>query len=113
MKKLLISLLICANIMGCSGFLQMKPETSAVIIEHIEEAQSWLKLLDSFYNQLVEARKIPDNTTEATRALAIADEAARLIKSFCNGEYVGNPNARLNEVAGMVEGAKALLEKVQ
>lgn len=99
--------------MGCSGFLQMKQETSAAVIEHVEEAQSWLKLLDSFYNQLIEAKKIPDNTTEATRALAIADEAAKLIKSFCNGEYVGNPNARLNEIAGMVEGAKALLEKIQ
>lgn len=113
MKRILISTLICLNITGCSGFMQVRPETSTAIIEHVEEAQSWLKLLDGFYNQLVEAKKVPDNTTEATRALAIADEAARLIKSFCNGEYVGNPDARLNEIAGMVEGAKALLEKVQ
>lgn len=100
-------------ISACSGIGAMTPQAAVAVSDSVITAQGFLHALNEFYNDLVELKALPDHTTEATRALAIADAAAALIKSFCAGEYVGNPNARLNEIAGMVDGAKAILNTMK
>jgi hypothetical protein len=92
---------------GCAGVGQFTPQGAAVANNAVSVAQGLLSALDSFYADLLNLKLVPDYQVEATRALAVADTAAGVLRQVITGATV--TDTQLNVAAGQVYGARAML----
>ena len=70
-----------------------------------------MHVLDKTYGDLLKLKLVPDYTVEATRALAIADAAAVVLRGVIAGATV--TDEQLNIAAGQVDGARAILQGIK
>ncbi len=108
---IIISLLLWGLIVGCASVGKFTPQAASVATGAITTAQGLLHSLDSFYGDLVKLKIFPDYTTQATRALAMADQAAMILRAAIAGATV--TDEQLNVAAGQVDGARAILRTVK
>lgn len=97
-------------IYGCTYLGTFNHGGTGTAIHAVMAAQGLLKALDGFYGDLLAWQQIPEYRSEATRALAIADEAAGGLK-----EILAQKKAReetLTVAAGQVDEAKAMLNQI-
>jgi hypothetical protein len=110
-------LLVGLLLYGCAGAFRFTPQGAAVTTNAVSVAAGLLHVLDGFYGDLLNLELAPDYTTEATRALSIADAAAAVLKEVIRQNTVGDPvtitDEQLNVAAGQVDGARAILKGVQ
>jgi hypothetical protein len=107
MKKIFCLILVCC-LCGCAGFGQLKPESAIKANNAVATATGLLHVLNGFYGDLVTLKMAPDYQVEATRALSIADAAAKSLNDIIAGSVV--TDAQMNVVAGQVSGAQAILQ---
>lgn len=97
-------------IYGCAGG-QFTPQAQQNVSNAVAQAKGLLWNLDLFYSDLVALKAIPDKTTKATQALAVADAAAAAIDRIVKGSPA--TDIELNVIAGQVAGAKAILQETK
>jgi hypothetical protein len=117
-NAILPSLLLWALIIyGCAGVGKFTSQGATVATNAVSVATGLLHVLDGFYGDLLNLELAPDYTTEATRALSIADAAAAVLKEVVRKNTAGEPvtitDEQLNVAAGQVDGARAILQGVQ
>lgn len=97
-------------IYGCASFGTFTPKGASIANNAVTVATGLLHALDGFYGDLLGLKMVPDYTTEATRALTLADTAAVMLRQIIAGATVTDD--QLNLVAGQVDGAKAVTDKM-
>src|SRR5574343_118086 len=95
--------------LGCGAIKAIPTPTQA--IGAVSVAQGLLHSLDTFYNDLVIMQLLPDHRQEATKALAMADQAAEKLRKILGGLAVSDLD--LNVLAGQVSGSKAILQGIK
>lgn len=98
-------------IYGCASFGKFTPTGAIIANNAVTLAQGLLHGLEGFYGDLLGLKMVSDYTTEATRALSMADAAAATLRAIIAGATV--TDEQLNLVAGQVDGAKATLTNIQ
>jgi hypothetical protein len=113
-NALIPSLLLWALIIyGCAGVGTFTPQGATQATNAVSVATGLLHVLDGFYGDLLNLKLVPGGfTTEATRALSIADAAAAFLKEVIAKNTVAT-DAQLNIAAGQVDGAKAILKGIK
>ncbi len=81
MKKIIAVLAVAALVSGCAGFCEKYKANS----QYLDLAQGALHSADSVYCFLVARKAVPDNTKEATLALAALDVAVPILKGILDG----------------------------
>jgi len=99
--------LIILVISGCATTAVMAPKASS----YIGLAQTLLHQLDAYYGKLVDLKAVPDHRTEATKALAVADVTAEMLRQVLSGKEI--TDAQANVLAGQVDGVRALAEQIK
>ena len=94
-------------IYGCASVGKFSTQGAATASNAVTVAQGLLHSLDGFYGDLLKLKLVPDYTQQATRALAMADQAAVTLRGVIAGATV--TDTQMNVIAGQVDGAKALL----
>jgi len=114
-KIFVIILALC--FMGCAGIGQFTPKGAEQATNAVSVATGLLHILDGFYGDLLNLELAPDYTTEATRALSIADAAAAVLKEVIRKNTLGESETitdeQLNVAAGQVDGARAILKGIK
>ena len=105
--QLLAGLISAGLFFGCASVGKFTPQGAATASNAVSVAQGLLHSLDSFYGDLVKLKMAPDYRNQATRALAMADQAAVVLRGVIAGATV--TDGQLNIAAGQVDGAKAIL----
>ncbi len=108
-KKLLVVVMIACLVPGCAGLGKFTPQGAALANNAVTVATGLLHALDGFYGDLLDLKLVPDFTTDATRALSIADTAAVVLRQIIAGATV--TDEQLNLAAGQVDAAKAILNR--
>lgn len=93
---------------GCASVGTFTPKGAEKANNAVTVATGLLHALDGFYGNLVDLKMMPDYTTQATRALSIADIAAVTLRQIIAGATV--TQEQLNVAAGQVDGARAVLQ---
>jgi hypothetical protein len=101
---------VVGGIYGCASLGKFTPQGAAIANNAVTVAQGLLAALDGFYGDLLTLRLAPDYTTQATRALSMADVAATALRQIIAGSTV--TDEQLNLVAGQVDGARALYQSM-
>ena len=109
-NRILLVFFITSLVSGCAGLGKFTPQGGAGATNAVNVATELLHALDGFYGDLLNLQLVPDFTTDATRALSMADMAAALLKQIIAGATVND--AELNALASQVDGAKAILNKM-
>ena len=94
------------NTPGAPGKVNITPPTAA----QVDAAVAALSMMDTYYDKLVAAKAIPDNTGTATLVLGGLDIAAQIYKAIRAGQAVSN--ADLNQAALATKAAEALAPQV-
>ena len=111
-NALLPSLVVWAVLIyGCASLGTFTPKGAAIANNAVTVATGLLKALDGFYGNLLALKEVPDYTTQATRALSLADVAAAGLRAVIAGATADD--AKLNLLAGQVDGAKAMLAEMK
>lgn len=105
--QLVAGLVAAGLFFGCASVGKFTSQGAATAGNAVTVAQGLLHGLDGFYGDLLALKLVPDHTTEATRALAIADTAAAVLRMVIAGATV--TDAQMNVAAGQVDGARAIL----
>ena len=110
-KLLVIILALC--FLGCAGVGKFTPQGAVQATNAVTVASGLLHVLDGFYGDLLNLKLVPGGfTTEATRALSIADAAAAFLKGVIAGNVVAT-DEQINIAAGQVTGAEAILKTIK
>lgn len=99
------------SVHACASIGTFTPKGAQIANSAVTVAQGLLHSLDTFYDDLVSLKAVPDYTTEATRALSIADSAAAVLRAAIAKATV--TDEQLNVAAGQVSGAQAMLEQMK
>jgi len=106
------SLILWALIIyGCASVGKFTPEGAQVATGAVSVATGLLKGLDGFHGDLLTLKLVPDYRVQATRALSMADDAAKTLRAVIAGGTA--TDQQLNIAAGQVDGARAILNKVK
>ena len=96
---------------GCASVGKFTPQGAVVANNAVTVATGLLHVLDGFYGNLLTLQAVPGGfTTEATRALSIADAAAIVLRSAISGTAVSQE--QLNVAAGQVEGSRLMMKSI-
>lgn len=98
------------TVTGCMAALKYAGSGLAGAHQAVQVAQALLLTLDGAYDNLLALRADQERQQAATRALAVADEAATGIRQVLQGGAVDD--ARLNILAGQVDGIQALSKEL-
>jgi hypothetical protein len=105
--QLIAGLISAGLFFGCATGGGFTPQVAATASNAVTVAQGLLTSLDSFYGDLLKLKIVPDYTQQATRVLAMADQAATVLRGVISGATISD--AQMNVVAGQVDGSRAIL----
>jgi hypothetical protein len=94
---------------GCAS-LGPALTTAMGVANAVSVASGGISTLDEIYDRLVEAKAVPEKQQVATLGIAIADSAAKTLRSVKVGAIV--TDEVLNVAMGQVEGAKTILTQM-
>ena len=97
--------------LGCASVGKFTPEGAQVATNAVNVATGLLKALDGFYGDLLTLKLVPDYRVQATRALSMADDAAKTLRAVIAGATV--TDQQLNIAAGQVDGSRLILNTVK